>query len=227
MSSRSPARASSGSRLSEKTLEINFVREAGAYLPSGFWFGLTQMQEAQLGYDVAVASAGTTYFFQVKASATIRRSGRQFTLDHAQMQRLRDIVAIDRRVFYVFPDLGTIPELNAAGWTMLSTTYLLDVTDLPAAIPAATKRDGSPRKAKFHYATLSGAPWPSLSIHSEPFTVQLRASAVVLTEDVRIRTRIVTEHGPDPILDTFWDIRANLGRGAYALVVPQSVNGQT
>jgi hypothetical protein len=220
VSALSPAAASVGSRLSEKSLEINFVREAGAYLRRGFWFGLTQKQEAQLGYDVAVATAGTVYLFQMKASATLRRRGRQFTFDHAQMQRLRDLVAVDRRVFYVLPDLGTIAELEAARWEMLPRTHFLDVTDLPPSIPAATKRDGNLRKAQIHYGTMSGGPWPTLSIHSEEFNVELRASAVVLSEDIPIRARSLNVRGGDPILETFWDLRAHMGRGAYVLVVP-------
>jgi hypothetical protein len=46
------------SRLAEKTVELNFPRQVGALLRTGFWFGLTQLQEAQNGYDAAVTLGG-------------------------------------------------------------------------------------------------------------------------------------------------------------------------
>ena len=56
-------------RLSEKTLEINFCAQFSAVCHHTIlWYGLTQGEEAALGFDVATQLGGTSLLFQVKAS---------------------------------------------------------------------------------------------------------------------------------------------------------------
>ena len=170
-------------RLSEKTLELNFCSQFAAACPSPIlWYGLTQLEEAELGFDVATRVGGTSVLFQVKASAhTLVRSGRrQFRLPHDQLEALRALARPNRprRVFYVFPLVGTTGELAASGGLVLANSWLLDVSTL-VSTPAPTKKDGTPRLSNLHYADVQ--PYSAI-VHSEPVDYKL-ISALGFAED--------------------------------------------
>lgn len=167
-------------RLREKTLELNFCTQFERFVGTPIiWFGLTQMQEAQAGFDACTRLGGRLFIFQFKASAYVLRSGaRQFVAEHDQMQQLRNRCNIDRSIFYVFPMIGTTLEL-ANNPDLISNTWLLDVTDLPETISPPTIKAGTPRKNKLHYVDVT----PSLArIHSDPFNVKLINTSVFAGE---------------------------------------------
>jgi hypothetical protein len=158
-------------RLSEKTIELNFCSQVGRVLRPTFWFGLTQRQEARMGFDAAARIGGRTVVLQFKASANVLQSGvRRFWLPHQQLERLRGLTHPPRMrsVFYVLPNVGTSSEARGAAWNLLSNTWLLDAADL-SAVKAPLTRDGTPRKREIHYADLE-PPW--VTIHSETVRVE-------------------------------------------------------
>jgi hypothetical protein len=163
-------------RLSEKTIELNFCAQVTSnYERGAFWFGLTQRQEAEAGFDVASRLGGRLVLLQFKASNTVLRSGgRRFHLRHGQLENLRERSwgSRERSVFYVLPNLGDTSELSAGRGDLLARSWLLDVASLPP-IGLPTKANGSLRKNETHYADLIP---PLVTIHSDPIkTSVLRA----------------------------------------------------
>lgn len=153
-------------RLSEKTIEINFCAQAAKITKRRLiWFGLTQKQEANAGFDVYTKIGGRILIFQFKASNVLVKDGwRRFQADHTQMENLRKLCKnYQRSVFYVFPLLGTTYELSINP-DLISQTSLLDVDKLPVLAPPVTKR-GDPRKNNKHYVDV--IPERAV-IHSEP-----------------------------------------------------------
>lgn len=159
-------------RLSEKTLEVNFCVQQSWVIPAAhWWFGLTQKQEKEAGWDVASKIAGQWTRFQLKASSHVLASGaRRFKAQHHQMVALQGSAGASGKTFYVLPTIGTTAELTAVGFNLLDNIRLLDVHDIPIGIPAPTKADGTPRKSCSHYVDLdAGGNWAT--IHSDPVVV--------------------------------------------------------
>lgn len=170
-------------RLSEKTLELNFCAQfAAACGVPVLWYGLTQMEEAALGFDVATRLGGTSLLFQVKASRHTIRAGsaRRFRLPHEQLVALRALVhpGRQRRVFYAFPMVGTTVELAQIGGDVFGHTWLLDV-GLLSATASPTRRDGAPRRSHLHYADVGP---PSVVVHSRPETYPIIPAPQLLRE---------------------------------------------
>lgn len=116
-------------RLSEKSIEINFCAEATVAMGlqcHPFWCGLTQKQEANLGFDVAGRRGGRMLIYQFKASNQFVRGVRKFTAPHNQLKKLRKLATGPNQVFYVFPDIGTTDEFVSAN-NLTSRTWLCDV----------------------------------------------------------------------------------------------------
>jgi hypothetical protein len=204
-------------RLSEKTIELNFCAQAVSLLGKpAFWFGLTQRQEAQAGFDAATTIGGRVILFQFKASNTVLGSGeRRFQLHHRQLEALRARVRPGRArsVFYVLPAIGETSELPSANWDILQSCWLLDVGTLPTLAPPTTSR-GTLRKNERHYADLDP---PDLTIWSDPTLTD------VIRADSFFRDGVL---GADGILGEA-SVRARddrpprrLGRGAVAMVLP-------
>ena len=208
-------------RLSEKTLELNICAQVAGYVfwPHAFpghhliWFGLTQRQEAEAGYDAWTRVGGRLLLLQFKASKRRIGPSRRFTLDHDQLRNLRNRVRQHRRsVFYVFPLVGTSREL-AGNPDLIPQTWLLDVAGL-TNIPAPTKANGQPRRSGLHYADVTPG---RVVLHSDPreFTTD------------RI-DKVVPGPSPDagwsksslPSFDAFWDLRRLLLRQSVALIIP-------
>jgi len=162
-------------RLNEKTIELNFCSQMLLkFGHSLIWFGLTQRQEAKLGFDACTELGGRMLFFQFKASVRLLSSGdRRFNLPHAQLVRLRALASrFPRCVFYVFPLLGTVAEL-ARNPDVVAQSWLLDVGLMPPVAPPTT-RTGTLRKNSLHNADVR----PGTAIlHSEPTQVELVSAA--------------------------------------------------
>jgi hypothetical protein len=159
-------------RVSEKTIELNFCSQLGALLGQPqWWFGLTQKQEADAGWDVAGKMGGRWLLFQLKASSHILSNGqRQFRCQHQQLESLRDRATMPLKVFYVLPSIGTTAELGAAGFDLVPNIHLVDVFDIVGVGPPTT-RSGSLRKSEAHYFDLDSAAH-TVTIHSDPVTVE-------------------------------------------------------
>lgn len=203
-------------RLREKTLELNFCAQFERLAKSPtLWFGLTQKQEARAGFDACTRLGGKLFIFQFKASAYILRGGaRRFVAEHDQMQNLIDRCrAYDRSVFYVFPMTGTTSELTNNP-DLMTNTWLLDVSLLPATIPPPSTKKGTARKNRIHYVDVIP---PTARIHSEPFDVKLLSTSVFGGELLR------TADGLNPILgdnfDRFYEFTRYLLRTSKGAVI--------
>jgi hypothetical protein len=160
-------------KLSEKTLELNICAQLHrAVHPrfSLFWFGLTQRQEARMGFDACTKLGGRLLIFQFKASNHLLKGGaRKFQLEHQQMLALQRLAGARRRsIFYAFPLVGNTRELGKNP-DLLGRTWLLDVSQLPT-MAAPTKKDGTPRLSGGHNAYA----WPgTVEIRSDPVKAEL------------------------------------------------------
>ena len=135
-------------RLSEKSIELNFCHQMSTALGHPiWWFGTTQRQERDAGWDVAGQVAGHWMRFQLKASKHVLGNGaRRFQGHHHQLVELQNRATTPLSVFYVFPTIGTTAELIAANFDLLPHLRLLDVYSVPAGIGPPTTRSGSLRK---------------------------------------------------------------------------------
>jgi len=172
-------------RVSEKSLEINFCSQwARLSSRAVVWFGLTQKQEADWGFDVATRLGGRLIAFQMKAPTRDLAAcphAKQFQLPHHQLSSLQALLTHHRRpriVFYALPLLRTTAELQAASGAVLASTMLLDVSAIPS-LPAPTTARGTPRKSGVHYLDVwhGGA-----TIHSEPVDVRVSEAVELLRE---------------------------------------------
>lgn len=176
-------------RLAEKTIELNFCRQFRmGSAKSIFWFGLTQSQEAEAGFDACTRVNGKLLLFQFKASCEDRSGSRRFHAPHEQMDALvKQVGSYGRSVFYAFPMVGTTLELKSFRGDILGTTYLLDVRQLKG-IPPPTTDAGTVRKSGWHYVDIRhGQSNPAFGvIHSERIQRELiRASDFAASEASR------------------------------------------
>jgi hypothetical protein len=172
------ASGANSSRISEKTVEVSWACQVTQRIgvANAIWFGLTQRQEAALGYDLFSAIAGQLSFLQFKASNVLvhpqrfPQPRRKFVLPHAQLANLQELAhAFPEAVYYVFPHIGTQEEL-ASNADLVSQSSMLNVTDLPYPYPAPTNMSA------VHYAYLDP---PDCEIRSTP-----RAFKVLETREV-------------------------------------------
>jgi hypothetical protein len=167
-------------RLSEKTIELNFCAQFTRIAkPLILWFGLTQRQEAQAGFDACTRVNGRLLIFQFKTSNKILLSGRRrFYLQHDQLMNLQTrIKGFQRFVFYVFPLVGSTFEFSKNS-NILGQSWFLDVACLPV-MGVPTTRRGAPRKSRLHYADVA----PGLvTIHSEPVELELLPATTYATQ---------------------------------------------
>jgi hypothetical protein len=160
-------------RLSEKTIELNFCSQANAKTSSNIiWFGLTQKQEAKLGFDVFTELNGhcRLLVFQFKASNMVmQNSSRRFQAPHDQMVNLKNLINhAQKSAFYVFPLIGDTAELKRDS-DLIKQSLLLDVASIPD-LPPPTKNNGDLRKNGIHYIDVKDK---EAEIHSESFRVGL------------------------------------------------------
>jgi hypothetical protein len=165
-------------RVSEKSLEI-CSQWATLSSHTVVWFGLTQKQEADWGFDVATRLGGLLMAFQMKAPTRDLAAyppAKQFQLAHHQLMALQALLTHHRRpriVFYALPLLRTTAELQAANGDVLASTMLLDLANIPS-LPAPTTARGAPRKSGLHYLDISHA---GATIHSEPVDLRVFPAA--------------------------------------------------
>lgn len=163
-----------GRRLSEKSIELNFCRQVSALIGGpDWWFGATQKQESDAGWDISARVPGAWVYFQLKASDHVLKSGeRHFKGHHDQLLELRGLAVNPLEVFYVFPTVGNTADLAAAKFNLIPNLRFLDVSVLPSSIATPTTSEGTPRKNGMHYFKMS-ADTRSVTIHSEPMEAGL------------------------------------------------------
>ena len=201
-------------RLSEKTIEINWCAQYVKASPqSVLWFGLTQKQEAQAGFDTCTKVDGRLLIFQFKASNHVLKSGaRQFQLKHDQLTQLQVRAKhYVRSVFYVFPSVGETYEI-AANPNILYQSQLLDVAQI-SRLGHPTKRDGTPRKTGVHYADVVNG---KATLHSDPVDVEL-IDAAGFAETGLLGAEGFYRAFED--FDDFWSFRLAFSKNAAAVVV--------
>jgi hypothetical protein len=210
-------------RLSEKTIELNFCAQFARYFAGRIiWFGLTQRQEAQAGFDACTRLGGLLLLIQFKASShdvnwafppPHHASARRFHAPHHQLVALQARSTPGRRVVYAFPLIGTTLELGRQQ-DVISTTWLLDVATIPP-LPPPTTRAGVARKSQLHYVDVI----PSHAvIHSDPVSVPLispSALAEMLVADLRElrdarRAGVADAASTRTNFDRFWPSRQRL-----------------
>lgn len=173
-------------RISEKTIELTFCYQIGSHVLflhdlqcARFhivWFGLTQRQEARLGFDMATRLGGRILVLQFKASNQVLKNGqRRFHASHVQMKNLRRLARKPRAIYYVLPDIGGTPDLTQNP-CMLDRTWFLDVSLIPDPVPPPTvsgpRATNVPRKSGDHYIDLD-ARSSVATLHSDPWRVPL------------------------------------------------------
>lgn len=171
--------------LVEKSLELTFCSQFAAeiayhhYLPPWHsrivWFGLTQLQENQLGFDAVTSLGGFAAIFQFKASHTVtKKCGRRFKVDHDQLDTLqKSFGQFHGTCFYVFPDVGNVRELAHVHSNVVGNSWLVDAADLPDPVPQPRKSNGGGlRRDNCHYAFLGRPPMGTVEFHSDPFRVR-------------------------------------------------------
>jgi hypothetical protein len=165
-------------RLSEKTIELNYCSQFARSSPHNvIWFGLTQRQEAQAGFDACTKVGGKLFLFQFKASSHSVKGARRFHAPHEQMENLRKRCSVPRSVFYALPLVGTTHELSSNP-DVLNQTKLLDVAAIPALSPPTTSW-GTPRKNKVHYIDVYSA---VAVIHSDPVEVPIIDAGIFISQ---------------------------------------------
>jgi hypothetical protein len=192
-------------RLSEKTIELNFcaqlTRRAKRLV---IWFGLTQLQEAEAGFDSCARLGGRLIIFQFKASNYILRSGqRRFYLEHEQLENLQDRVrSFQRSIFYVFPLIGSTLELTKNA-NLIDQARLLDVARIPPMQPPTTSK-GTLRKNGLHYADVDAN---KVVLHSDPISIELLPASQYAEQGFSGADGINTIFRN---FDDFWDFRQYL-----------------
>lgn len=184
-------------RVSEKSIELNFCHQMSLTLgqPS-WWFGTTQRQEREAGWDVAGKLVGKWIRFQLKASNQVLANGRRrFRGHHEQLVELRARARAPLSVFYVFPTIGSTAELIAANFDLVPNLRLLDVSTVPGVGPPTTP-SGSLRKSELHYFDLDvGA--GTVTIHSDPIEVGVQ-HVEGIGDDIRGMRRQLTDQALEP-----------------------------
>jgi len=187
-------------RISEKTIELNFSSKLNYHLNNKIiWFGLTQKEEAKQGFDISCKLKTRMYFFQIKATKKVLKSGvRQFTTPHHQLDALFKLSRLSPySVFYVLPDFGNTSELIKL--STLDNYWLLDINQI-SSISAPTSKGGKLRKSSLHYINMKA---PYAIIHSEPIEVNLTSLGSFSNDnDSSGLTSIMFQDN----FERFWDI---------------------
>jgi hypothetical protein len=204
-------------KLSEKTLELNICAQVSQYVGPAqklFWFGLTQKQEAQAGFDACTKLGGRLLIFQFKASnRLLKTKERVFLAPHDQLTALRkNVKSYHRSVFYAFPLIGNTQELKMNP-DLLSQTWLVDVASL-TSVGVPTKKDGSLRKNGCHnvYVTPGKA-----EFHSDPVSVEAIDFISLARDEFPGSDGINWEFQQS--FGRFWEFAQNLSSGARGLVL--------
>jgi len=213
-------------RLAEKTIELSWCAQLGPFLKRRLvWFGLTQAQEFEAGFDAYTRLGGALFVLQFKASNYVLRSGlRRFYAQHHQLQALR---TLGRRrvnsVFYVFPGLGSTKELSANP-DLIAQSQLLNAASIPQSVGVPTTKNGAPRKSEIHYIDVG----PGVAtIHSEPTDVGLVSAQQLLEAQVALVPGEDVGHRRTAFQDDrgwLQEVRAQVGRHSIGgILLPPGV----
>jgi hypothetical protein len=132
-------------RVSEKTLELNLCTQFSEHVQGRtLWFGLTQRQEAQWGFDASSKLGGQLIIFQFKApKKRISEGVWRFQLQYRQLLRLQELHqghgGERLSIFYGFPLIFSAEAFQEHP-ELLPQTWLLDVQALPE-IPPPQRKD--------------------------------------------------------------------------------------
>lgn len=211
-------------RISEKTVELTSCSQLSKQYPGRLiWFWLTQRQEAEAGFDACTKLGGWLLLFQFKASSTnlhsrpLGRVCRRFHVPHHQLVALQARVRPHRRIFYAFPLIGRTAELVQQAGDFVTTTWLLDIANVPALGPPTT-RSGTVRNSGIHYVDVI----PGLAaIHSDPILTSLvRASDLADLLLAAQPNRVETSAEIEAVFGEFWQAsRRPFYRNAVGAVV--------
>lgn len=201
-------------RISEKTVELNFCAQfARRFAGRIIWFGLTQRQEAQAGFDACTRLGGLLLLIQLKASShdanwafppPHHATARRFHAPHQQLVALQARATPGRRVVYALPLIGTTLELRRQQ-DLMSTTWFLDVAAIPR-LSAPTTPAGAARKNQTHYVDVRPG---HAVIHSDPVRVSL-ISPSVLAEMLVVEMRQTRAPADATSFRRFWSRRPRL-----------------
>jgi hypothetical protein len=166
-------------KLAEKTIELTVSAQFGHQFGTDMvWFGLTQAQERQHGFDTATNLGGRAFILQFKVSSTVPKSGmyfgqRRFGCQHHQMSALVNTFGgMPNSCFYFLPNLGLFSELVAINGDILGHSFLMDVAGLQNPVPPTHRKSG------YHYAYLDSTV-PVVTVTSTPF----KARKVIRSND--------------------------------------------
>lgn len=117
-------------------------------MPQPIWFGLTQKQEAEAGFDAATRLHGSRLLLlQFKAGRKLKDGSVRFTAPHGQLSALQSRLKMHRLIYYVLPGVTETGDLTRPPW-VLAQTWFLDVAAIPT-LSAPT------RKSQCHHVTLN------------------------------------------------------------------------
>lgn len=122
-------------RLSERTIEVNFIRRLAHCLEECrrlkrddiVPLSPTQNEEDKKGYDTLVD--GLCVALQFKRPCRMDDDRAKFEIDTRQARRLKEVFP-PGAAFYVLPPVGDLNELVEALPKMMDTTYIVDVHKL-------------------------------------------------------------------------------------------------
>lgn len=161
--------------LSEKTLEINICAQLAEHIRAKyglrvFWYGLTQAEEAKLGYDTSFKVGALQTVFQFKAPKSLltrtsyvrssgvpmKAGGYVYDVPHAQMQTLLGHVTTNPQIagFYCFPTVFNVPPSNF----MLDKTLLVGLSGL-IGLPPSSRSNGDHRAYIYPAGAGVGTAW--------------------------------------------------------------------
>jgi hypothetical protein len=199
-------------RLPEKTIELTFCSQV-SFLSNHMmiWFGLTQKQEAKLGFDACTELNGKLFIYQFKASNLTVNGLKRFSLPHNQLIALQSVCGIEKGlVYYVFPMVGNLSELTQYP-DIINHSWLMDVAEIPQ-LSFPTTNKGSHRANGIHYVDISHS---VATIHSKPQKVTLHKAS-------DIAKGISEREGLMPLFqgkfEKFDKLRKRIGRKAYGTV---------
>lgn len=139
-------------KLSEKTLELNLCSQIASLLSlnsqnanSVFWFGLTQTQERDWGFD-ACARIGQGRMIILQFKSAVKTGFPDLRRFHAPHEQMVDLInrskEFENSVFYVLPEVMNFADLRGGDFDLLSSTWLLNVNHLPDPMPTSGRKSG-------------------------------------------------------------------------------------
>lgn len=166
-------------RFNEKTFEINYCAQASALWATQYrtvWWGLTQRQERQYGFDAATMVGSRYVIFQFKmlkrTEVEAQNNELHYQAEHFQMVDLRRRATRPGAVFYVLPTIETMADMLRNS-DMINQSWLLDVAQLPRTIqqPQGVYNKSNRKGVPPHRIHLTP---PTGVVHSEPIDVKVQ-----------------------------------------------------